>query len=248
MVYARPAAAGFDRSALHVRLSRWLRGCRDRHHFARLLPEVNTHNMQVFVGEFAKTIKPDEHVALCIDGAGWHNACDLKFPDNITPMRLPPYAPEVNPIERVWEHLKERCLSQRLLNDYDAIVTATCIAWNKLRDDPGRIASLTWIPWRTMRQKWWTLVLYPRAKHGHALKSWWPESWWPESWWIDRFDHAFDCLTQSEARTRKPPTVLTESEIELLRRCKQDIADQLRMLRHRAAEAQTDVPVRVDAK
>ena len=134
----------------------YLYGCVDAETdtaFALVLPEVNTHNMQVFIDEFAKTIKPDEHVALFIDGAGWHNAGDLKFPNNITPMRLPPYAPEVNPIERVWEHLKERYLSQRLLNDYDAIVTATCIAWNKLRNDTGRIASLTWTPWRTVKLK-----------------------------------------------------------------------------------------------
>ena len=120
--------------------------------FALVLPEVNTHNMQVFIDEFAKTIKADEHVALFIDGAGWHSAGDLKFPHNITPFRLPPYAPEVNPIERVWEHLKERHLSQRLLNDYDAIVEATCIAWNKLVADTGRIASLTWTPWAKVSQ------------------------------------------------------------------------------------------------
>ena len=58
----------------------------------------------------------------------------------------------MNPIERVWEHLKERHLSQRLLNDYDAIVDATCIAWNKLVADTGRIASLTWTPWAKVSQ------------------------------------------------------------------------------------------------
>jgi transposase len=121
--------------------------------FALVLPEVNTHNMQVFIDEFAKTIRPDEHVALFVDGAGWHNASDLKFPETITPIRLPPYAPETNPIERVWEYLKERYLSQRLLNDYDAIVDATCIAWNKLKADAGRVASLTWTPWKAVSQK-----------------------------------------------------------------------------------------------
>ena len=121
--------------------------------FALVLPEVNTHNMQVFIDEYAKTIASDEHVALFIDGAGWHGAGDLKFPASITPFKLPPYSPEVNPIERVWEHLKERYLSQRLLNDYDAIVTATCIAWNTLMADAGRITSLTWTPWETVSQK-----------------------------------------------------------------------------------------------
>ena len=56
----------------------------------------------------------------------------------------------MNPIERVLEHLKERYLSQCLLNDYDAIVAATCVAWNKLRRGTGRIASLTWTPWQTV--------------------------------------------------------------------------------------------------
>lgn len=121
--------------------------------FALVLPEVNTHTMQTFVDKFAETIKPDEHVVMLIDGAGWHSAGDLKFPAAITPIKLPPYAPETNPIERVWEYLKERYLSQRLLNDYDAIVEATCIAWNKLVAETGRIASLTWTPWHTVSQK-----------------------------------------------------------------------------------------------
>jgi hypothetical protein len=75
--------------------------------------------------------------------------------DTITTFTLPPYAPETNPIKRVWEHLKERYLSQRLRNDYDAIVDATCIAWNELRSDAGRITSLTWTPWNTVSQKYW---------------------------------------------------------------------------------------------
>ena len=79
--------------------------------------------------------------------AGWHGANELKFPDNITPMPLPPYSPELNPVERVWEFLKERFLSHRLHDDYDAIVDAACIAWNKMTSEAGRHTSLTWRPW-----------------------------------------------------------------------------------------------------
>ena len=85
------------------------------------MPEVNTSAMQTFLDEFSKTIGPDEHVALFIDQAGWHCANDLKMPDTITFVPLPPYSPELNPVERIWEYLKERYLSHRLLNDYDAI-------------------------------------------------------------------------------------------------------------------------------
>ena len=52
-------------------------------------------------------------------------------PDNVTLVPLPPYSPELNPVERVWLRLKERFLSHRLLADYDAIADAACNAWNR---------------------------------------------------------------------------------------------------------------------
>lgn len=109
--------------------------------------------MQLYIDAFAKTIGADEHVALFLDQAGWHGANELKFPDNITPMPLPPYSPELNPVERVWEFLKERFLSHRLHDDYEAIVDAACIAWNKMTSEAGRLTSLTWLPWTDASQK-----------------------------------------------------------------------------------------------
>ena len=62
-------------------------------------------------------------------------------------MPLPAYSPELNPVERIWLYLKERYLSHRLLDDYNAIVEAASTAWNKLFAEPGRLTSLTWTPW-----------------------------------------------------------------------------------------------------
>ena len=76
--------------------------------------------MQAFLDAFAETIRDDEHVALVLDGAGWHSAKSLSVPSNRTLVPLPPYSPELNPVERVWLYLKERFLSMRLLNDYFA--------------------------------------------------------------------------------------------------------------------------------
>jgi transposase len=112
-----------------------------------VLPYVNTEAMQVFLDNFAKTIAQDEHVAMVLDQAGWHGASALRVPANITLVPLPPYAPELNPVERVWEYLKERSLSLRLLNDYDAIADAASNAWNRLCAETGRIASLSSYPW-----------------------------------------------------------------------------------------------------
>jgi DDE superfamily endonuclease len=113
--------------------------------FALVLPEVSTAAMQLFLGQFSAAIAPDAHVALVLDGAGWHVARDLAVPANITPVPLPAYAPELNPVERVWLCLRERFLSHRLLDGYDAVVDACCEAWNALT--PERLRSLTAYPW-----------------------------------------------------------------------------------------------------
>ena len=63
--------------------------------FALVLPEVSTAAMQVFLDRFAATIATDRHVVLVLDGAGWHRARDLVVPSNISPVPLPPYAPEL---------------------------------------------------------------------------------------------------------------------------------------------------------
>ena len=115
--------------------------------FALLMPEVNTDAMQQFLDRFAATIGEDEHVAMVLDQAGWHGANALQVPSNITLVPLPPYSPELNPVERVWLHLKDRFLSHRLLNDYEAIVDAACTAWSALLAEVGRITSLASYPW-----------------------------------------------------------------------------------------------------
>jgi transposase len=61
-----------------------------------------TAGMQVFLDAFAATIAKDAHVAPVVDGAGWHSSKTLNVPSNITLVALPPYCPELNPVERVW--------------------------------------------------------------------------------------------------------------------------------------------------
>jgi len=115
--------------------------------FALMMPRADTEAMQEFLDRFSATIADDEHVAMFADQAGWHIANDLAVPDNITLLQLPAYSPELNPVERLWLYLKERFLSHRLLDDYDAIVDAACAAWNRLVAEAGRIKSLCTYPW-----------------------------------------------------------------------------------------------------
>lgn len=115
--------------------------------FALVLPHANTETMQLFLDRFAATLQADEHAVMVLDQAGWHGANNLIVPANVTLVPLPPYSPELNPVERVWLHLKQRFLSHRLHADYDAIVDAACTAWNRLKVETGRLASLTSYPW-----------------------------------------------------------------------------------------------------
>ncbi len=115
--------------------------------FALVMPYADTVAMQAFLDRFSETIAEDEHAVMILDQAGWHGSNDLAVPANVTLVPLPPYSPELNPVERVWLYLKERFLSLRLLNDYGAIVEAACAAWNRLLAEAGRIKSLCSYPW-----------------------------------------------------------------------------------------------------
>ena len=74
----------------------------------------------------------------------------LTVPKNITLLRLPPYSPELNPIENVWEYLRGNQLSRRLWRTYDDIVQACCDAWNWLIADTVRVASITTRKWASV--------------------------------------------------------------------------------------------------
>ena len=115
--------------------------------FALVLPEATTATMQVFLDRFAATLDADEHAVMLLDGAGWHGARALVVPANVTLVPLPPYSPELNPVERVWLYLRERFLSHRVLDGYVAVLDAACRAWNALAAEPGRLASLTAYPY-----------------------------------------------------------------------------------------------------
>lgn len=115
--------------------------------FALILPVVSTETMALFLERFSRTLDEDDHAVMVLDGAGWHGAKALVVPDNITLVPLPPYAPECNPIERVWLYLRERFFSLQVFPDQEAIIEACCSAWNVLAQDMDRIKTLCLQPW-----------------------------------------------------------------------------------------------------
>ena len=82
-----------------------------------------------------------------LDGAGWHRGEGLVVPQNLTLLRLPPYAPELNPAENVWEHFRKNKLANRLYAGYREIVDACCRAWNDFVANTALVASVTARTW-----------------------------------------------------------------------------------------------------
>lgn len=113
--------------------------------FCLVLPAVSTLAMSEFLRRFAATLAKDEHAVMVLDGAGWHTSHDLVVPPNVSLLRLPPYSPELNPVERIWLYLRERHLSHRVHDGARAIIDAVCAAWCLLT--PERLRSLCNYPW-----------------------------------------------------------------------------------------------------
>ena len=74
-------------------------------HFFLVLPRCDTICMNVFLEELSKTYHEDQILLVC-DGASWHKSKGLKIPGNITLLHIPPYTPEMNPIEQIWKQLR----------------------------------------------------------------------------------------------------------------------------------------------
>ena len=149
---ARNAANAARRSALRQRLSvrRDLPGPRRR--AALALPYADTEMMQLHLDEIARNVAPGAHAALLLDRAGWHITGKLDMPDNITPIFLPSRAPELNPVENVWQYLRQNWLSNTVFENYDASGDAACNAWRNLTADPERITSIGMRDWARIGQ------------------------------------------------------------------------------------------------
>ncbi len=118
---------------------------------ALVMPSVNIAAMNKHLEEISTKVALGAHAALIVDGAGWHRpGGELRVPANITLIPLPPYCPELNPIENIWAYLRGNKLSMTVWETYEAIVDACCNAWNFFINDTKRVASVTRRDWATV--------------------------------------------------------------------------------------------------
>jgi transposase len=107
-----------------------------------ILPYANTEMMNLFLEEVSKDFK-DYFVIMLVDGAGWHRSGGLKIPENIRLIYQPSHSPELNPVEHVWEELREKHLPNKVFRSLDAVERALCDGLCKLHDNPEKLRSMT---------------------------------------------------------------------------------------------------------
>ena len=112
-----------------------------------VMPRCTTEAMVHHLDEISATVIPGAHAVLLLDQAGWHTTKTLPVPDNITLLPLPARSPELNPVENVWQFMRENWLGNRIFASYEAILDHCCEAWNKLIAQPWRIMSIGLRQW-----------------------------------------------------------------------------------------------------
>lgn len=107
-----------------------------------LAPYLNTNSVNAFFKEFAKEIKPDVHIIMIWDQAGFHTSNNVRVPGNVSLIHLPAYSPQLNPIEKLWQYLRKHHWSNRVHADYDALRCAAIESWQETCLDKVKIKSI----------------------------------------------------------------------------------------------------------
>ena len=111
-----------------------------------VLPVVTAEAMSIFLEEVARR-HPEEFILMFLDGAGWHRANDLAVPENMRLEALPPYSPQLNPVEHIWDEIREKWFANEVFNSLDAVEDRLVEALVALENDRELVASTTGFDW-----------------------------------------------------------------------------------------------------
>jgi len=117
---------------------------------ALVVPYANKDIMRLHLQQISDRTPNGRHAVIIMDGAGWHSDdIDNDF-ENISVIKLPPYSPELNPIEQVWRWIRENELANRCFDNYNDIVEQCCRAWDRFCSDTSRVISLCYRDWTNL--------------------------------------------------------------------------------------------------
>jgi transposase len=114
---------------------------------ALIMPALNTEVVNLFLEQFARELPAGVHAVLIWDGAGFHTGSDLVVPSNVSLIQLPPYSPELNPVENLWHYLRAHHWSNRPYRDYDALQEEAVRSLCAVREDIEAIKSICNAPY-----------------------------------------------------------------------------------------------------
>lgn len=110
------------------------------------VPNMNTKNMNQFLSQ-VRSAHPGEFIIMILDGASSHKCKELILPDNLVFITLPPYSPELNPTELVWNVLKRNEFANRVFDSLDAVITQLNSGLDNMAANKTAIKNLTCWPW-----------------------------------------------------------------------------------------------------
>lgn len=111
-----------------------------------VLPMVNAETMSIFLSEVAHR-HPDEFTIMVLDGASWHSGKELVVPDNMKAILLPPYSPELNPVENIWDEIREKWFPNAVFDNLEGVENRLVEALVSLEQDNRRVQNTTGFPW-----------------------------------------------------------------------------------------------------
>jgi transposase len=107
--------------------------------------------MEEHLAEISRRVTDGAHAVILLDRAGWHQSRKLRLPENTSLLPLPPYSPELNPPENVWQYLRQNEWSNRVYESYKDILRACRDGWNNLMAQPDRLASIIRREWAEVK-------------------------------------------------------------------------------------------------
>lgn len=111
-----------------------------------ILPEVNAEMMSLFLEEVSRR-HPDEFIMMFMDQAGWHRARALKVPENMRLFWLPAYSPQCNPVEHLWEEIREKWFENKVFDSLDSVEDILVAALVALENNKKKVLGLTAFEW-----------------------------------------------------------------------------------------------------
>lgn len=111
-----------------------------------ILPDADGVSMSIFLAEVAGR-HANETIVMVMDGAGWHTSVDLAIPGNMRILFLPPYSPELNPVEHIWDEMREKWFANTVFKDMAGVENTLIESLRRLENNAALVKSLCGFNW-----------------------------------------------------------------------------------------------------